>query len=120
MDSTGDAFDRFVQAADGLPGVTKTRPSTVRSTHPLTGVTATHIVQTYREAEAGFTVLVERVDAGGHYRLVLPPEVAAAVYRQRMTLVDRSTPESRHRKAAATARKKLRAERLAHRLARTT
>ena len=97
MDIQIDQFDKFVQRADGLPGVKKTRPSTVRSTHSLTGITTTHIVQTYKLDDEGFAILVERVDGEGHYRIVLPGKVAEAIYRQRAALVDRSTPESRAR-----------------------
>lgn len=103
-----DRFDTFVQRADGLPGITKTRPATVRDTHPLTGVTSTHIVQTYRDKDEGFTLLVERIDADGHYRIVLPPKVVQALYRQRQSLMDRSTPASRERKRRAGELKKKR------------
>ena len=51
--------------------------------------------------------------SGGLTRLVLPDKVAQAIYRQRAALTDRSTPESRRRKAAARERARKREEKAA-------
>jgi len=102
-----DAFDRFHARVAGLPGERHTRPSTIVDTHPLTGETSTHVVQTYRqEPDGGFTLLVQRLDGAVAMRVVIPHKVCQAIYRQHAALVDRSTPESR--RAAKEKRERLR------------
>lgn len=81
-----DHFDRIIGAIDGLPGVRRSRPSTVTSVLPILGNSQTHVVQTYK-GDDGFYVFVQTVDAEGKARIVLPPKVAAAIYRQRDALV---------------------------------
>jgi hypothetical protein len=82
----GDAYDRVIGTIDGLPDVRKARPSTVVSTTPLLGRSQTYVVQTYKDEE-GFFGFVQMVDAEGRARLVLPPKVMAALYRQRDALI---------------------------------
>lgn len=83
---TGDSFDRLIGMIDGLPSVTKSRPTTVTSVMPFIGNSQTHVVQTYK-GEDGFTVFLQMVDADGRARIVIPPKVANAIYRQRDSLV---------------------------------
>lgn len=115
-----DQFDRFLQRVEGLPDVRKTTAVTVRSVHPLVGMATTHVVQTHRQRDEGFTITIERMDAGGHYRIVLPPAVAERIYRQRASLVDRSTPESRARERKRQERERKRQEKERRRAVRTT
>ena len=81
-----DAYDRVMASVDGIPGVRKSRPSTVTAVLPLLGKSQTHVVQTYK-TEDGNYVFVQMVDSEGRARIVLPPKVAAAIYRQRDSLV---------------------------------
>ena len=99
-------FDRIFGKLDGLGKSTK--PSTVQTTTPIVGGVSTWIVQTMK-TEDGFTVFVQMVDAEGRARFVLPDKVSQAIYRQRQSLTDRSTPQSRARKARSNARKRTRA-----------
>lgn len=104
-------FDRLLSAMTGLPDTKLTRPTTILEAHPMLHErNATFVVQTHRSRDGGFTVFLTVVDADGHRRIVVPPKVAAAIYRQREALVDRSTPESRKRRAAAAARAKAKAD----------
>ena len=84
-----DAFDRIIGQIDGLPGVRKARPSTVTTVLPILGNAQTYVVQSYKD-ETGFFIFVQMVDAEGRARVVLPPKVAAAIYRQRDALVKAS------------------------------
>jgi len=90
----GDQFDRTVRSLDGVPGVTKTKPTTLRVTHPVMGVTATYIVQTYRRSDGAApsedTILVEFMSNNGPFRLALPPKVAETIARQRDALVTKA------------------------------
>lgn len=96
----GDQFDRTVRGLDGVPGVVKTKPTTLRVVHPMLGTASTFIVQTYRrsdgEAPSEDTILVEFMDASGSYRLALPGKVADTIARQR----DALTTKNRKRGAA--------------------
>jgi hypothetical protein len=104
-------FDRVLGTLDGLPDVTSTKPSTVQTVLPFIGNVTTYVVRTFRSREAGFTGFIELVDVEGRARIVLPDKVMQALYRQRQSLTDRSTPESRARKAASKAKAKAKAER---------
>lgn len=106
-------FDRVLGTYSGLPGVRQTRPTTVMQTVPIINETTTAVVQTLKTEDNGFLVFLQIVDATGHMRIVIPDKVANAIYRQRAALTDRSTPESRRRKAAARKRAKAREERAA-------
>jgi hypothetical protein len=88
-----DAFDRIIGQIDGLPDVRKARPSTVTTVLPILGKSQTYVVQTYKTPE-GFFAFVQMVDAEGRARVVLPPKVTAALYRQRDSLVKQQRRES--------------------------
>lgn len=100
-------FDRILGDLTGLPDVKMSRPSTQLDVLPIVGDAVTYVVTTAR-SEAGFTIFLQIVDAEGRARLVIPPRVSAALYRQRQSLADRSTPASRQRakKARETAKAK--------------
>ena len=111
-------FDRILSSMIGLPDTKITKPRPVQDIYPMLHErNATFVVQTHRAKNAGFTVFVQIVDAQGSRRIVLPPKVSAAIYAQRQSLTDRSTPESRARKAKANQRKKQKVEREARRVA---
>lgn len=93
MSKVRDAFDRILGQIDGVPGVLKSRPSTVTSVLPIIGRSQTHVVQTYK-TEDGFVGFVQMVDAEGRARIVLPPLVMNAIYRQREALVERARREA--------------------------
>lgn len=84
---TGDVFDRIIGAIDGLPGVSKARPTSVTSILPIVGNSQTYVVQTYKDDDEGFYVFLQMVDAEGRARIAIPPKVAQAIYRQRDALV---------------------------------
>jgi hypothetical protein len=87
-----------------------TKPATVRVGSGFTGQIGVWIAQTFRNDD-GFRVALEVIAEDGRAtRLIIPPKVCERIYRQREALTDRSTPESRKRKAAARARAKARKE----------
>lgn len=88
-----EAFDYELGQLTGLPGVTSTKQSTVRSTNGLTE-SASWIVQTFRRRDvaqegerqepAKDTIFLEFIGRGGQsLRLVIPPPVADVISRQR-------------------------------------
>lgn len=81
-----DEFDRLLGSLHGLPDVSFTKPSTLRTVTPLIGTSQMFIVQTYRQRERGDTVFLECVSKDGSIRLALPPSVADAISRQRDAL----------------------------------
>lgn len=83
-ESTRDTFDRIVGAIDGT--CPKSKPSTVVDVQPIVGNSQTYIVQTYK-TDFGMVSFVQMVDAQGRARIVLPPKVTAALYRQRESLI---------------------------------
>jgi hypothetical protein len=102
-----DKFDRAISALVGLPGVTQTTATTVRTTSPLAGGAQTFIVQTFRQRDrdvedlpSKFTVFLEHVDDSGCVRLVIPPDVVKVIVRQREALNDRARKRSAKRVAA--------------------
>lgn len=112
------AFDRAMAVLD-LPDTNSTNPCTMQSINPLLGHTGTHIVQSCRHAEAGFTVFIQIVDAGSQQvvQVVLPDKVCRAIYRQRQSLIDRgrkrrpATPDERRRERVKQAKVLLAKER---------
>lgn len=84
--ATIDTFDRIIGTIDGLPGVDKSRPTTVTTVAPIIGTAQTYVVQTYKGDE-GFTAFIQMVESGNSVRIALPPKVTAALYRQRDALV---------------------------------
>ena len=95
----GAVFDRTVRALHGLPDVTTTKATTIRSITPVMELSQTFIVQTYRHAEMGDTILVEYIGTEGSMRIALPPKVADCIARQR----DALTTKNRRRSAKAEA-----------------
>ncbi len=91
---TGDNFDRIIGQIDGLPGVSKARPTSVTTVMPIIGNSQTYVVQTYKDDEEGFYVFLQMVDSEGRARIAIPPRVAAAIYRQRDSLVKASRKRS--------------------------
>jgi hypothetical protein len=79
-------FDRLVGALEGLPDVTKSKPTTIRAMLPLIGIARSFIVQTYRQRDKGDTIFLETVGGEGTIRLAIPPQVAEAIARQRDAL----------------------------------
>ena len=104
-------FDRFHGMVDGMPGVVTTKPSAIKTSLPIVGGVTIATVQTFKSPEFGFAITVTLVDADGQaYNHILPNKVALAIYRQRQSLTDRSTPQSRARKRASNGRKRRKAE----------
>lgn len=82
-----DFYDRQLGALHGLPDVTKTKASTIRTVPPLgIGGTQVFIIQTYRQREQGDTIFLEMVSNMGAVRLVIPPTVSTLISRQRDAL----------------------------------
>jgi len=98
-----DEFDRLLGSLHGLPDVTATKPSTMRTITPILGTSQMFNVQTYRQRERGDTIFLECASKAGLIRLALPPAVADAIARQRDALTGRS--RSKAAKAVAQARK---------------
>jgi len=80
-------FDRLVGALEGLPDVTKTKPTTIRAMLPLVGIAHSYIIQTYRQRDKGDTIFLETIGSEGSVRIAIPPQVADAIARQRESLV---------------------------------
>ena len=79
-----DPFDRAIGVLHGLPDVTFTKTSVSRVIPPFgVGGTQLYVVQTYRQKEQGDTIFLEHVSETGTVRLVIPPQVAAVIARQR-------------------------------------
>jgi hypothetical protein len=83
---TVSEFDRLVGALEGLPDVTKTKPTTIRAMLPLVGIARSYIVQTYRQRDKGDTIFLETLGNEKPVRIPIPPEVANAIARQRDAL----------------------------------
>jgi hypothetical protein len=91
----GKIFDTIVRSLHGIPDVTSTKASTLRTVTPILELAQTWIVQTYRHRERGDTILIEYIGAEGSIRLALPADVANCIARQR----DALTAKSRSRAA---------------------
>ena len=98
-----DNYDRMLGILHGLPDVTNTKPSTVRTLVPILSLSQTYIIQTYRQTDVGDTIFVECVSGAGSFRLAIPPKVSEAIARQRDALTGKS--RSKAAKAVAAARK---------------
>lgn len=98
-----DLFDYQMGQLDGLTGGLKTKPATMRTVVGFIGAVQTFTVQTIRTPELGDHVFIEFTSATGFQRIVLPPQVADAIARQRDSLT--ATGRSRRGKEAAAARK---------------
>lgn len=102
-DHMPDPYDRLLGSLDGLPDVLHVKPSTIRTIQPLIGASETWIVQTYRQANRGDVVFLERVGREGSLRIALPAKVSDAIARQRDSLTKRA--RSKAAKAGAELRK---------------
>jgi hypothetical protein len=111
-----DAYDRQLGMLIDLPDTVKTKASIIRTVPPLgVGGTSLHVVQTVRQQqtrtnkrgeEVGFsrdTIFLEVVTSEGTQRLVIPPEVANVIARQRDALSTKL--RSRAAKTVAAGRK---------------
>jgi hypothetical protein len=98
-----DTFDRAIGVLHGLPDISCTKPSTVRSVTIMTGMSQLFIVQTYRQREIGDTIFLEATSKDGTIRIAIPPAVAELIARQRDQLTGKS--RSKAAKANAQARK---------------
>lgn len=92
----GDTFDRVSRQLTDLPGVTRTTPSTVVTTTTL-GVTETWIIQTFRQRDvadatkpARDIIFLQNISAGGSMRVVIPPDAANVIARQRDSLATKN------------------------------
>ena len=105
MTETISNYDRLLGELHGLPDVTHTKPSTVRSVTQFLGMAhaSTFIVQTYRQKEIGDTIFLECVDEEGTKRIPIPPAVADTIARQREALTSKT--RSKAAKIAAQDRK---------------
>jgi hypothetical protein len=98
-----DPFDRTIGALHGLPDVSQTKTSVTRVVPPFgVGGTQLYVVQTYRQREQGDTIFLEHVSETGTVRLVIPPQVAAVIARQR----DQLTAKTRSKAAKAVAQER--------------
>ena len=98
-----DLYDRMISALSGLPDVVHSRPTTIRTLTPLLGNSQTYIVQTYRQKERGDTIFLESMGREGSLRIVLPPQVAEVISRQRDVL----TTKNRRRAAKHVAQERM-------------
>lgn len=82
-----DDYDRLLGALDGLPDITRTKPTTI-DVVPLMGVggSTTFILHTVRQKDQGDTVFLRAVGASNAFRLILPPAITDAIARQRDAL----------------------------------
>lgn len=83
-----DDYSLTLQRVRDNPGRLETRPSTI-DLQTLLGHSETWILQSIR-VEDGTTVFLQRLNAAGGMRLVVPPEVVAAISRQADVLVTKS------------------------------
>ena len=115
--SVRQSYDVLLDMLLHMPDSKTTKPTTKMTVMPLVGDVRTHVIRTNRSKEYGFVIFVEIADAEGLKRIALPDSVAQAIYRQRQSLTDRSTPESRARAAKQRLREKQRKERETRRAA---
>lgn len=84
-------YDRQLANLNDVPDVTKVKPYTVRVVPPLgIGGALLFVVQTLKHRERGDYVFLEIVEGAGATRVVLTPEVTAAIARQRDALSKRA------------------------------
>jgi hypothetical protein len=97
----GGIFDRTMRSLHGIPDATATKASTVRHISPVLELAQTFIVQTIRHRERGDYIFCEYVGAEGSMRVVLPPEVADTIARQRDALSTKNHKQAARQRAAA-------------------
>lgn len=98
---TVDKFDRLMGALAGLPDVAKVKPSPLVTLSPLIGETQTFIVETWRQKETGDFIFLQYIDADRSLRIVIPPEVASTIARQREALTTKVRKKVARDQAAA-------------------
>lgn len=86
-------FDRAIGSLHGRPDVISSRATTLRVVPSFGLGSHTYIVQTFRVREIGDTVFLEVTSEQGAVRIVIPPDVADCIARQR----DQLTAQSRSR-----------------------
>lgn len=96
-------FDRLAGQLDGLPDVVSSKPATLITMEPLTGISETFIVRTVRQWGKGDTIFLQSISAEGSMRIAIPPDVSDAIARQREALATKS--RRKISKAAAADRK---------------
>jgi hypothetical protein len=80
--------------------VVKSKPSTIRAMMPLIGIARSYIVQTYRQKDKGDTIFLETVGGEGSIRLLIPPQVADTIARQRDALTGKTRSKAAKQIAA--------------------
>ena len=107
MDSTnperaalGAVFDRTLRMLHGVPDVTSTKATTVRSMTPVLELAQTFIVQTYRRREQGDHIFLEYIGTEGSVRIAIPPAVAECIARQRDALTTTNRKRAARNEAA--------------------
>lgn len=113
QDIARSAYDRTLEMFLHEPDTKVSKPATQQVVMPFVGDVRTFVVRTGRSKEYGFALFVEITGPDGNTRIVLPDKACQAIYRQRESLVDRSTPASRARKAATAQRKREKAQKAA-------
>ncbi len=93
-----DRFDVLYGGLANLPDVTKVKPSPITVYTNVIGAVRNFTVQTMRQADKGDTIFIQCLDSEGSVRLVIPPEVAEVIARQRDAL------SAKNRKRAAKER----------------
>jgi hypothetical protein len=82
----GDVYDHWFRTLHGAQNVTGTKLSVKQIAHPVTEATTAMTVQTMRHDPNGDYVFLTFQDCRGSLRIVLPPEVATLIARQRDSL----------------------------------
>ena len=94
----GDEFDRSIRVLTGLPDVVKTGITNVQ-VKTFLDLSQMWTVQTFRKRDfdkdgkpvRGLdTIFLTYIEAGRSMRIVIPPQVAAAIARQRDQVTDKS------------------------------
>ena len=83
-------FDRMIGTLHGLPDVVKTKATTMRVVPAFGLGTYVYVVQTFRQKEVGDMIFLENVSENGTVRIVIPPQVANTIARQRDQLAKRN------------------------------
>lgn len=82
-------FDRAIGSLHGLPDVVSTKATTLRVVPTFGLGTYLYAVQTFRQRDIGDTIFLEHVSEHGTVRLVIPPQVADVIARQRDQLTSK-------------------------------
>lgn len=110
----GDDFDQMLRRLDGIPNSIHTQPATRTSLTPLTSVAKTWIVQTFRlrdsededtPATSQDIIFLQNIAANTSMRIVIPPDVANVIARQREALTSKNRKRGA-RQAVETRRRK--------------